>query len=98
LRRRRRADEHGFVRHIDGQAIGVGFGIDDGRLDTEPARGADNADGDFAAVGDQDFIEHWGVLTHVYSANVSFPGFPGTQGQPAPSAPGSRIPLTRIRE
>jgi hypothetical protein len=65
LRGGRRADEDGFVGHIDGEAIGVGFGIDDRRLDAEAARGADDADGDFAAVGNQDFVEHWGGVSGV---------------------------------
>ena len=58
LRRRRRADEHRLVGHLHGQAVGVGLGIDDHRLHAQASAGLDDADGDFAAIGDQDLREH----------------------------------------
>ena len=57
LRGRRRADQHGLVGHLDGEAAGVGLRIDHDRGDPEPAAGADDAHRDLAAVGDQDFGE-----------------------------------------
>ena len=48
----------GLVGHLDMQRVAVGVGIDRDRLDAHPARGLDDAAGDLAAVGDQDFLEH----------------------------------------
>ena len=55
LRGRWRPDEDGFVGHLDGHGIGVGFGIDDHRLDPHLSTGLDDPDGDLAPVGDEDF-------------------------------------------
>ena len=60
LGRRRRADRHRLVGHLDGQAAGVGLGIDRDRGDAHPPRGLDDADRDLAAIGDQDLREHKG--------------------------------------
>jgi hypothetical protein len=40
------------------QRAAVHFGEHGHRADAQLAAGADDADGDFAAVGDQDFFEH----------------------------------------
>ena len=58
LRGGRGADEDAFVSHIHRETVAIGFREHDGRLDAQPSGGADNADGDLAAIGDQDFIEH----------------------------------------
>ena len=58
LRRRRRADGDRFIGHFDVQCVLVGFGIDGDGLDAHPARGLDDPTGNFAAVGDENFIEH----------------------------------------
>ena len=58
LRRGRRADRHRLVGHLDVQRVAVGLGIDRDRLDAHPARRLDDPAGDFAAVGDQDALEH----------------------------------------
>ena len=58
LRGRRRADGDGLVGHLHVQAVPVGVGVDRDRLDAELARRLDDAAGDLAAVGDQDFLEH----------------------------------------
>ena len=52
----------GLVGHIDGEAVTVGLGIDHHRLDAHAPGGANDADRHLAAVGDQDFLEHCGVL------------------------------------
>ena len=53
------ADSDGLVGHLDMQRVLVGVGIDGDRLDAHLARGLDDAAGDLAAIGDQDFLEHW---------------------------------------
>ena len=60
LARRRRADAHGFVGEFDVPRVAVGLGVDGDGRDAHRARGADHAAGDFAAVGDQDLLEHEG--------------------------------------
>ena len=58
LRRGRRADQHRLVGHLDMQRVAVGLGIDRDGLDAHPAGGLDDPAGDFAAVGDEDALEH----------------------------------------
>src|SRR6266478_3836549 len=45
-------DGVGFVRETDVQGCAVGFAEDDDGADAEFAAGAQNANGDFAAIGD----------------------------------------------
>ena len=54
----RRADVNGGVGHCHMQRVAVGIGIDGDRLDAHLARGLDDPAGDFAAIGDQDTLEH----------------------------------------
>ena len=56
--RRGRTDKYGLIGHFHGQATGIGFGIDHHRLDAHAPGRLDNANGDFAAIGDQDFGKH----------------------------------------
>ena len=51
-------DMHGAVGHLDVEGFGVGAGVDGDGADAEPVAGADDAAGDFAAVGDEDGREH----------------------------------------
>ncbi len=53
-----RADADGFIGQIDVQRILVGFGINGDGLDAHLAGGLDDAAGNFAAVGDQNFVKH----------------------------------------
>ena len=53
-----RADADGFVGEAHVQAVAVGFRIDGDGLDAQILAGADDANGDLAAIGDQDFLEH----------------------------------------
>jgi hypothetical protein len=53
-----RADTHGFVGHQHVHRVLVGFGIDGDRLDTHLLGGLHDPAGNFAAVGDQYFLEH----------------------------------------
>ncbi len=47
-----------FVGHFDMQRVGVGVGEHGDRLDPELAGRFDDPAGDFAAIGDQDLVEH----------------------------------------
>src|SRR3546814_27186 len=58
LTRRRRPDMHGLIGLAHMQRLGVGVRIDRDGPDTHLARGADDAAGDFAAVGDEEGVDH----------------------------------------
>ncbi len=58
LRRRLAAQRHGFVSGGDVQAVAVGIGIHGDAGNAHGLQGAGNADGDFAAIGDQHFVKH----------------------------------------
>ena len=62
LRRRRRPDQDCLVGEFDVAGALVRFRVDGDGADAHPLRGPDHATGDFAAVGDEDFLEHAGVL------------------------------------
>ncbi len=53
---------HRLVSHIHMHGVVIGIRIDRHCLDAHPARGFHDAAGDFAAIGDQDFLEHAGGL------------------------------------
>jgi len=55
--RRGGADAHSGVGGADVGAVGVGVGVDGHGADAQPAAGADDATGDFAAVGDKDSLK-----------------------------------------
>ena len=56
--RRGAADMHGLIRHGDMLGRSIGIGIDGNRRHPQFAGGLDDPAGDFAAVGDEDFLEH----------------------------------------
>ena len=56
--RRRRADADAFVGEPHMHGVGVGRGMDGDGLDAEFLGGAQDAQRDFAAIGDEDFLEH----------------------------------------
>ena len=58
LVRGRRPDADGAVGHADVERVGVGGRVDGDRLDAQVVERADDADGDLAAVRDQDSGEH----------------------------------------
>ena len=58
LARRRRADVHRFVGQLDMARVAVGVGVDGDGGNAHLLRGLDDAAGDFAAVGDENFGEH----------------------------------------
>jgi len=49
---------HRLIGHRHMQRVAVGVGIDRNRLDPHLAGRFDDAAGNFAPVGDQDFLEH----------------------------------------
>ena len=55
---RRRADADRFIGQFHVLGLAIGFRVDDHRLDAHLATGALDAKGDFASIGDQDFLEH----------------------------------------
>ena len=52
------ADTDGLVGETHMEAVAVGLGVDGHRLDAEFFAGADNAEGDFSPVGDEDLTKH----------------------------------------
>ena len=56
--RRRRADAHALVGEAHMHGVGVGGGMHRDGRNAEFLAGADHPQGDLAAIGDQDFIEH----------------------------------------
>ena len=52
------AERHGDVDRVDVERVGVGVGVDAHGLDAEPVGGAGDADGDLAAVGDEEATDH----------------------------------------
>ena len=55
---RRIADADRPVGEAQVGSVGVGLGVDTDRLDAELVTGAEDAEGDLAAVGYQDALEH----------------------------------------
>jgi hypothetical protein len=49
---------NGFIGEADVQRIAVGFAVDGDRLDAELFAGADHPEGDFTAIGYQNFLKH----------------------------------------
>ncbi len=71
LAARRRADAHVVVGEADVQRLAVGLAVDRDRLHAELAAGPDDPQGDLAAVGDEDLLEHQGVRSSDRAAPAS---------------------------
>jgi hypothetical protein len=56
LRRRRRANTHRFIGHGHVLEVAVDRAVHGHRLDAQRMAGTQDAQGDFAAVGDDDFV------------------------------------------
>ena len=79
----RRADADVLVGEADVQRVLVGLGVDGDGLDAELAAGADDAQGDLAAVGDEDFLEHDGAAAvHVLNRSYATSRSPYCTGLP----------------
>ncbi len=76
LPRRRRADAHRFVGQLDVHGFGVDGRVDGDRGDSQLLRGAQDSQGDFAAIGDQDFLEH-------RAQTITNKGWPYSTGWPS---------------
>lgn len=63
---RRCADHHGFIRHFHMQRGGVDIGVDGNGADAEPATSLYNPAGDFSAIGNQQFFEHFYVFSKAF--------------------------------
>ena len=68
----RRADADVLVGEPDVQRVLVGLGIDGDGLDAELAAGEDDAHRDFAAVRDQDFLEHVSYLVRIANSRSPY--------------------------
>src|SRR4051794_28413059 len=55
---RRRADADGFIRELHMERVAVRLGVNRERANPQLLAGADHAQGDFAAICDEDFLEH----------------------------------------
>ena len=62
LPRRRRAQTHRLVGGYDVRGVDVGVGVHGDRLDAKIAAGADDAQGDLTAVGDEDARERYATV------------------------------------
>ena len=62
-----RAEKVGFVGHADVEGVAVGLGVDGDGADAQTLAAADDAAGDFASVGYENFVEHgdWGNYTRL---------------------------------
>ena len=52
------ADADGFVGELDVERIDIGFGVNGESFDAEFFAGADDAESDFASIGDENFFKH----------------------------------------
>jgi len=66
------ADANGLVRHLDVHGVGVNLRIDRDGADVQFFAGADDADGNFSAIGDQDFFKHDGGRLKTVSGRTDF--------------------------
>ena len=90
--RRRRADAHALVGKPHMHGVGVGGGMHRDRRDAEFLAGAQDAQRDLAAVGNEDLVEHDGNVAHERRSGHSMiiSGSPNSTGW----ASSTRISLT----
>ena len=50
---------HRFIGHRDKRRARIGIGVNRDRRNTHPPRGLDDPASNFAAIGDEDFFEHY---------------------------------------
>jgi hypothetical protein len=68
-----RADADAFIGQLDVHCLIVGGGMDRHRGDAHLLAGADDAKRDFAAIGDEDFIEHQAMTQRVWPYSTGVP-------------------------
>src|SRR5712671_264535 len=75
----RRPDADGFVGELDRQGFAIGLAVGDDGLDTERAARPEDAEGDLAAIGDEDLAEHAsGLPARAGGPSAGSTGSPGT--------------------
>ena len=82
-RRLRGPDADRFVGHFDREALRIGLRIDRHGADSQFAAGPDHPDCDFAAVGDENFIEH--MIRLCFFCNIEFTRSPAAAGHTRPA-------------
>ncbi len=92
----------GFVGHPYSQGGSIGVGIDGDARDIQFTKPANEADGDFTAIGDQDLTEHKGPIVAGYARNVTRvapqpPASAGASPKDATKGSCSRTFLTILR-
>src|SRR5581483_6107274 len=80
----RRPDADGFVGKPHVQRVAIGLAVNSHRADAQFLAGADYAERDFPAIGDEDLLEHSRVLTVGFKK--SFFGSSTTSAVPLPAA------------
>ena len=58
VRATRTANADRLIGQLHMKRLNIGLGVNGEGLDTKLATGADDAKGDFTAVGDEDFLDH----------------------------------------
>ena len=81
--RRRRADADAFVGEPHMHRVGVGGGMHRDGRDAELLAGAQHAQRDLAAVGDQDFFEHRFMRRSRAAHSMIISGSPNSTGWPS---------------
>ena len=71
----RGAEEDGFVSFKDVEGVAVGFRVNGDGSNAHAAQGAEDASGDGAAVGDEDFFEHKEISRRKGSLGEQIRGF-----------------------
>lgn len=90
LARRGGADADRFVGEADMHRIGIGRRMHRHRLDAHLAAGPQDAQRDFAAVGDQDLLEHGRGRSRRQSRRIS--GCPNSTGPPSSTSTARTVP------
>ena len=83
------ADLDRFADCLDMQRVGVGGGMDAGDRDAEAAASSRDAAGDFAAIGDEDLLEHALLSCHI----LNTPNFVSCGGRRPARSSNSAITL-----
>ena len=86
-----RADAIGLVGQVEVGGAAVGLAEDGDRLDAQLAAGADDPQGDLAAIGDQNAFEHACPTACVSTLNS---GWPNSTGSPFSTSTATIFPAT----
>jgi hypothetical protein len=78
---RRRADGDGLIGYFDVERVAVGVGIDRNGCNPHPACGFYDATGDFAAIGNEDSLEHSADRSTARGCVVTFLSYRGIRNR-----------------